>query len=403
MTLLFASRLDTVKPSASIAAKLVVDSLRAAGRTIVDFTIGEPDFPTPPHIVASGIMALKTGQTRYTAPAGMPAVRKAIAAKLGRENGLDFSPDEIVVGCGAKQIIYNALAATLNEGDEVIVPAPYWVSYPDITELHGGTAVIVPCGAQTGFKLTPEALQRAITAKTRWLILNTPNNPTGAVYTRAEMEALADVLRAHPQVWLMVDEIYEHFVYGGTTHVSPLAAAADLRARTLIVNGMSKAYAMTGWRVGYGAGPEKLIKAITLLQTQSTSCVTAMSQVAAVTALEDEQDCVHDAVALFHARRDRMMKLLDGIPGLECSRPDGAFYVFPSVAGLIGAVTPDGKTLSSDFDVMMHFLDHAGVATVDGRSYGAPLHLRMSFATSIGQIEAGCHALKKAVEACDFR
>ncbi|RKF34430.1 pyridoxal phosphate-dependent aminotransferase [Paraburkholderia fungorum] len=402
MTLQLASRLGTVKPAATMAAKLVVDRLRAAGKTIVDFTIGEPDFPTPDHIVSGGITALSTGKTKYTAPGGIQPLREAIAQKLLRENDLHFSPDEIVVGAGAKQIIYSALGATLNEGDEVIVPAPYWISYPDIVSLHGGVPIIVPCGVETGFKLTPVALERAITPSTRWLILNSPGNPTGAVYTRAELEGLASVLRAHPHVWVMTDEIYEHFVYGGAEHVSLLNAALDLAPRTLIVNGMSKAYAMTGWRVGYGAGPLKLAKAITLLSGQTTSCVTTMSQIAATVALNGSQTCVEEAVALFHQRRDRMVALLGGIPGLTCNPPDGAFYVFPSVSGLIGAVTPEGKTLLSDLDVTLYFLEHAGVAAIDGSSYGAPSYLRMSFATSIEQIELGCNALKKAVDACTF-
>ena len=402
MTQLLARRLGSVKPSPSMAAKLVVDKLRAAGRNVIDFTIGEPDFPTPPHIVKSGIDALLNGQTKYTASAGIPALRNAIAAKLERENGLRFSPDQVVVGCGAKHIIYNALAATLNEGDEVIVPAPYWVSYPDMVALHGGVPVIVPCDARDGFKLSAAALERSITPRTRWLILNSPNNPTGAVYTRAELHAIAAVLRSHPHVWLLTDEIYEHFVYGTAEHVSLPALATDLLPRTLVVNGLSKAYAMTGWRVGYGAGPLQLVKAITLLLTQSTSCATSMSQVAAVTALEAAQDCVHDAAALFRARRDRMVELLAGIPGIECARPDGAFYVFPSVVGLIGGRTADGKTLGTDHDVMSFFLEHAGVATIDGNPYGAPTYLRMSFATSIEQIEAGCEALARAVAACTF-
>ncbi|HKX44901.1 MAG TPA: pyridoxal phosphate-dependent aminotransferase [Burkholderiaceae bacterium] len=376
-----------------------VDALRASGRTVTDFTIGEPDFPTPPHIVQAGVDALLSGQTRYTGSAGIAPLLKAIAAKLARENGLDYRPEQVVVGCGAKHIIYNALAATLNEGDEVIVPAPYWVSYPDMVALHGGRPVIVPCDAQAGFKLGAQALERAITPRTRWLVLNSPNNPTGAVYTSTELKALAQVLVRHPHVWLMTDEIYEHFVYGLARHVSLVTVAPELQARTLIVNGMSKAYAMTGWRIGYGAGPLPLIKAMTLLQTQSVSCAASMSQVAAVTALEGPQDCVAGAAHMFQARRDRMVALLNQIPGIRCARPDGAFYVFPSVAGLIGATTASGKTLANDLDVTMYFLDEAGVATIDGGSYGMPSHLRMSFATSLEQIEIGCAALAEAVAA----
>jgi aspartate aminotransferase len=399
---LLASRLDSVKPSPSMAAKSHVDALRAAGRTIIDFTIGEPDFPTPPHIVAAGVAALNAGQTRYTGSAGIPPLRKAIAAKLAHENGLAYTADQVVIGTGAKHVIYNALAATLNEGDEVIVPAPYWVSYPDMVALHGGKPVIVASDESNGFKLRPQALERAISPRTRWLVLNSPNNPTGAVYSAAELKAIGEVLLRHPHVWVMTDEIYEHFVYGAAKHVSLLALVPELASRALVVNGMSKAYAMTGWRIGYGAGPQELVKAITLLLSQSTSCAAAMSQVAAVTALEGPQQCVADARVLFEQRRDRMVELLNRIRGVRCTAPDGAFYVFASVAGLIGATTPDGRKLSSDVDVMMYFTDIGGVAAIDGASYGLPAHLRLSFATAIEQIEAGCASLARAVEALDF-
>jgi aspartate aminotransferase len=397
MTYPLASRLDSVKPSPSMGAKLRVDQLRAAGRIIIDFTIGEPDFPTPSHIVEAGVSALTSGQTRYTASAGIPALRWAIAEKLERENGLTYGPEQLVVGCGAKNIIYSALAATVGEGDEVIVPAPYWVSYPDMVALHGGTPVIVQCDESAGFKLSADALSQAITPRTRWLILNSPNNPTGAIYSPEELKALADVLLRHPHVWLMTDEIYEHFSYGDVRHVSIAAVEPELKDRLLIVNGVSKAYAMTGWRIGYGAGPVPLIKAITLLLTQSVSCAATVSQVAAVTALQGPQDCVAEARALFQARRNRMVDLLDKMPGIRCPRPDGAFYAFVSVAGLIGARTTSGKTLADDLDVVMFFLDEAGVAAIDGSSYGAPGYVRMSFATSIEQIEAGCSALTQAV------
>lgn len=396
---LLASRLDAVKPSPSMAAKALVDGLRASGRTIIDFTIGEPDFPTPPHIVAAGVQALTSGQTRYTGSAGIPALRAAIAAKLARENGLAFTPEQVVVGVGAKHVIYNALAATLNEGDEVIVPAPYWVSYPDMVALHGGRPVIVASDERTGFKLVPQALEQAITPRTRWLILNSPNNPTGAVYSADELKALGEVLLRHPHVWLMTDEIYEHFVYGDARHASLVALVPELASRSLVVNGVSKAYAMTGWRIGYGAGPLPLVKAMTLLLTQSTSCTASMSQVAAVAALEGPQQCVADARRLFEQRRDRMVQLLDRIPGIRCAPPAGAFYVFASVAGLLGATTPSGRMLASDVDVLMYFTDAAGVAAIDGTSYGLPAHIRLSFATGIEQIEAGCAALARAVQA----
>lgn len=383
-----------------MAAKAKVDALRAEGRSVIDFTIGEPDFPTPPHIVEGGVAALHSGETKYTAAAGTPALRQAIAGKLRRENGLHYGPDEIVVGCGAKHIIYNAFAATLNAGDEVIVPAPYWVSYPDMVALHGGTPVIVPCGADTGFKLSATALERAITQRTRWLILNTPNNPTGAVYTEAELRALGAVLRQHPHVWVLTDEIYEHFVYGGARHLSPLNVANDLQPRTLVINGLSKAYAFTGWRVGYGAGPVQLVKAIHLLLSQSTTCASAISQAAAVVALDGPQDCVREAATLFETRRDRMVTLLNAIEGMQCSAPDGAFYVFVNVTGLYGLRTSSGKVLESDLDVTLFFLEHAGVATIDGSSYGSPGHLRISFATSMEQIEQGCRALTLAIASC---
>ncbi|WP_350226803.1 aminotransferase class I/II-fold pyridoxal phosphate-dependent enzyme [Variovorax sp. efr-133-TYG-130] len=397
MSTLLAQRLFGVKPSPSMAAKTRVDAMRAAGRRIVDFTIGEPDFPTPRHIVDGGVAALLAGQTRYTASNGTPALRQAIADKLQRENALAFKPENIAVGNGAKHIIYNAFAATLNAGDEVIVPAPYWVSYPDMVALHGGTAVVVPSSQREGFKLTPAALGAAITPRTRWLVLNTPNNPTGAVYTRGELAALGEVLKRHPHVWLMTDEIYEHFVYGDAVHVSPLGALPELAERTLLINGVSKAYAMTGWRIGYGAGPVSLIKAITMLLSQSTSCPSSIGQAAAVIALEGPQESVGAAAALFGSRRDRMVQLLREVSGLECAPPDGAFYVFPSVAGLIGRTTPEGSVLSSDVDVVHYFLEHASVATIDGTSYGMPNHLRMSFATGVDVIEQGCSFLQDAV------
>jgi aspartate aminotransferase len=394
---LLAHRLGGVKPSPSMAAKTRVDAMRAAGRRIVDFTIGEPDFPTPPHIVEGGVAALLAGNTRYTASNGTPALRHAIADKLLRENALTYKPEHIAVGNGAKHIIYNAFAATLNEGDEVIVPAPYWVSYPDMVALHGGTPVVVPSSAAEGFKLTPAALEAAITSRTRWLVLNTPNNPTGAVYTRGELAALGAVLERHPQVWLMTDEIYEHFVYGGAAHVSPLNVVPALAERTLMINGVSKAYAMTGWRIGYGAGPAALIKAITLLLSQSTSCPGSMSQAAAAIALDGPQNTVTEAAALFETRRDRMVQMLQALPGFSCSPPDGAFYVFPSVAGLIGRRTRAGQLLASDVDVVLYLLEHAGVAAIDGTSYGMPNHLRMSFATGIDVIDQGGQLLQAAV------
>lgn len=399
MSSLLAKRMQSVRPSPSMAAKLRVDALRSEGRRIVDFTIGEPDFPTPPHIVEAGIKALTSGDTRYTSSAGTPALRRAISGKLARENGLTFPPEQIVVGCGAKHIIYDALAATVGPGDEVLVPAPYWVSYPDMVALQEATPVVVPCTAASGFKMTAAALEGTVTPRTRWLILNTPGNPTGAVYTRAELDALCAVLRRHPNVWLLSDEIYEPFVYGSAKHLSPLNVAPDLSDRTLLVNGMSKAYAMTGWRIGYGAGPSSLIKAMNVLLMQSTSCAASMSQAAAITALEGPQTCVAQAVQTFERRRDRIVELLNRVPGFHCATPDGAFYVFPCIHGLLGSISASGRQLETDFDVMMYLLDEAGVATIDGSSYGMPGHLRISFATSLESIEEGCAAIERAVAA----
>jgi aspartate aminotransferase len=395
-----AERLLVVKPSPSMAAKATVDKLRANGHTIIDFTIGEPDFPTPSHIIDAGILAMQEGHTRYTNSSGTPALRKAITEKLQRENNLTFTSDEIIVGCGAKHIIYNALTATVNKGDEVIIPAPYWVSYPDMVAINEGIPVIIPCSDKTSFKLTADQLRQAITPKTRWVILNTPNNPSGAVYTQEELSALATVLEQHPDVWIMTDEIYEHFVYGNARHYSILNVAPQLRSRCLIVNGLSKSYAFTGWRIGFGAGPQALIKSINLLISQSTTCASAMSQAAAVIALTGPQACIKEAVSMFEARCDRIVALLNAIPHIACSKPDGAFYVFLNVSKLIGLSTPTGKVLASDADVMMFFLEFAGVATIDGTSYGAPGYLRISFATSMEQIEAGCAALDKAIRQC---
>ncbi|MEI2417180.1 pyridoxal phosphate-dependent aminotransferase [Orrella sp. JC864] len=397
-----AQRLASIKPSPSISAKARVDALRAEGRKIIDFTVGEPDLATPSHIVAAGAQALANGHTRYTGPAGTPQLRQAIAGKLACENGLSYDAAQIVVGSGAKQIIFNALAASLNEGDEVVIPAPYWVSYPDMVALCGGVPVVVPAGQAQHFKLTAAQLAAAITPRTRWVVLNTPNNPTGAVYSHEELRALCDVLLRHPHVWLMTDEIYEHFVYGGVRHVSPQQVEPALRERMLLVNGFSKAYAMTGWRIGYGAGPRELVKAITLLITQSTTCPNAAAQAAAVAALQGPQQCVAEAAQLFGQRRERLVRGLNQVPGVRCDNPQGAFYVFPHVGGLIGAVTSQGQRLQTDLDVAAYFLEAAGVALMDGTSYGMSPYLRLSFATSLETIDEGCQAMAHAAQALEL-
>lgn len=391
-----AARARAIKPSPSMAAKTRVDQLRAQGRDIIDFTVGEPDLPTPAHIVQAGIDALNSGDIRYTASAGSRPLLEAARAKFQRENGLDYAIDELIVGVGAKQLLYTALAATVQAGDEVIIPAPYWVSYPDMVLVNDGTPVVVACPEADGFKLTPEALERAITPRTKWLLLNTPSNPTGAMYSAAELRALADVLARHPQVWLMTDEIYEHLAYGDTRHASPAAVAPELAGRTLTINGVSKAYAMTGWRLGYAGGPKTLVKAMATLISQSTSCVSAISQAAARVALSADQACVGEAAAVFRARRDRIVTLLDAVPGIRCPRPQGAFYVYPNVEGLLGRRTPAGALMRTDLDVVMFLLDEAGVAVLDGTAYGLSPYLRLSFATSMDNIEEGCRRIAQA-------
>ncbi|WP_241050401.1 aminotransferase class I/II-fold pyridoxal phosphate-dependent enzyme [Achromobacter xylosoxidans] len=391
-----AARARAIKPSPSMAAKTRVDQLRAQGRDIIDFTVGEPDLPTPPHIVQAGIDALNSGDIRYTASAGSRPLLEAARAKFQRENGLDYALEELIVGVGAKQLLYTALAATVQAGDEVIIPAPYWVSYPDMVLVNDGTPVVVACPEADGFKLTPEALERAITPRTKWLLLNTPSNPTGAMYSAQELRALAQVLARHPQVWLMTDEIYEHLAYGDERHASPAAVAPELAGRTLTINGVSKAYAMTGWRLGYAGGPRALVKAMATLISQSTSCVSAISQAAARVALSADQACVGEASAVFHARRDRIVALLDAVPGIRCPRPQGAFYVYPNVEGLLGRRTPAGALMRTDLDVVMFLLDEAGVAVLDGTAYGLSPYLRLSFATSMDNIEEGCRRIAQA-------
>lgn len=373
--------------------------MQAAGQKIIDLTIGEPDLDTPAHIVAAAIQAMTSGDTHYTLTPGTAALRKAVVEKLKRDNGLDYAMSEVVVGAGAKQLIFEAFAATLNDGDEVIVPAPYWVSYPDIAAIHGGVPVIVDCPESDGFKLTPAGLEAAITPKTKWLVLNSPNNPTGAIYSRDDLTALAEVLRRYPNVWVMTDEIYEHLIYDGNKVLTPVQVTPDLKDRALIINGVSKAYAMTGFRVGYAAGPVELIAAMAKLISQSTTCASSVSQAAAAAALSGDQSCVHATAEIFCQRRDRMFQILDGTPGLSVKKPGGAFYLYPSVAGLIGKVTPQGKVLETDLDVSLYLLEAARVAVLDGAAYGMSPYLRLSFGGAMEDIEAGCKAIRKACEA----
>lgn len=377
-----ASRLSAVKPSASMAASQAARALRAKGVDVIDLGLGEPDFPTPPHIVEAAFAAARAGQTLYTAAAGTPEVREAVAGKFRRENGLDYTADDIVVANGAKQIIFNALMATLEDGDEAILPAPYFVSYPEMVKLLGGTPVIVECPETTGFRLTPEALERAVTPKTKWLFLNMPGNPSGAVYSEAELKALGAVLAKHPQVLVLSDEIYEHILFDGRAFVSFGEACPELKDRSLIVNGVSKAYAMTGWRVGYAAGPVPLVKAMSTVQSQSVTSVCSIAQAATVAALNGPQDNVARFRQAFEARRNLVVDGIRQVNGLTLSPPEGAFYAYIGCASLIGRRTPKGDVLKDDSAVATYLLNEGRVASVPGVAYGLSPYVRISTATS---------------------
>lgn len=392
------ARVLSIQPSPSMAANALVVELRAQGRDIINFTIGEPDFDTPAHILQAASSAMHNGDTHYTSTSGTPALRQAIVRKLARDNDLHYGLDEVVAGSGGKHIIYHALAATLNAGDEVIVHAPYWVSYPDIARLNEATPVIIPGDESNGFKLTAEALERAITPRSKWVILNTPNNPSGAVYDRAELLALAAVLRRHPQLLIMSDEIYEHFVYEDARHLSIVNVAEDLKARTLIVNGASKGYAMTGWRLGFAAGPRVLIAAISKLISQTTTCPSSISQAAAVAAFAGDQTPIAAMREIYTQRRQRMLEQLSDIKGLHCVPPQGAFYIFANVSGLLGTVTPDGQRIESDTELVAYLLQEGNVATVSGDAYGMSPYLRLSFASSLEVIDEGCRRIAQACQ-----
>jgi aspartate aminotransferase len=394
-----ASRLSRIKPSPTIAVATKARELKAAGRDVIGLGAGEPDFDTPGHILEAAKVAMDAGETRYTAVAGTPELRQAIVDKFKRDNDLEYTIDQISVGCGGKQNIYNALMATLDPGDEVIIPAPYWVSYPDITLLAEGTPVIVNCPAEAGFKLTPEDLEAAITPKTKWLILNSPSNPTGAGYTREDMKALTDVLLRHEHVWVMTDDMYEHLVYDGFEFVTPAQVEPGLMGRTLTLNGVSKAYCMTGWRVGYAAGPDEIIKAMNKIQSQSTTHTSSVSQAAAVAAITGPQDFIAKHNEIFIERRDLVVAMLNEAEGLSCPKPDGAFYVYPSCAGMIGKKTPDGKTLETDEDVVGYLLESEGVAAVHGEAFGLSPHFRVSYATSTELLTEACTRIQRACAA----
>jgi len=390
-----ADTLLRVKPSPTIAVTNKARELKAAGRDVIGLGAGEPDFDTPANIREAAKRAIDAGHTRYTAVDGIPELKAAIARKFKRENGLDYKPSQISVGTGGKQVIFNALAVTLNPGDEVIIPAPYWVSYPDMVILAGGTPVIVETRVGQGFRMQAEALERAITSKTRWLILNSPSNPTGAAYTRAELKALTDVLVRHPNVWVLTDDMYEHLVYDDFTFTTPAQIEPGLYGRTLTLNGVSKTYCMTGWRIGYGGGPEALIKAMATYQSQTTSNPCSIAQWAAVEALEGPQDFIPKHNKVFKERRDLVVSMLNQAKGISCPKPEGAFYVYPSCAGTMGRTAPSGQKLKTDEDFVTELLDAQGVAVVQGTAFGAGPAFRISYATKTEDLEEACRRIQR--------
>lgn len=392
---IIAKRLSAIKPSPTIAVTQKAAELKAAGVDVIGLGAGEPDFDTPDHIKAAAKAAIDKGETKYTAVAGTPALRKAIADKFKRENGLDYTADQITVGCGGKQVLYNAFVATIDEGDEVVIPAPYWVSYPDIVLMCGGKPVFVECTEDNGFKLSPAQLEAAITPKTKWLVLNSPSNPTGAAYSAADLKALADVLVKHPHVWIMVDDMYEHLVYDGFEFATIAQVEPKLYDRTLTTNGVSKAFSMTGWRVGYAAGPLPVIKAMNMVQSQSSTHTSSISQAAAVAALNGPLDFMVEWRKAFVERRDLVVKLLNECEGLTCRKPEGAFYVYPSCAALIGKTAPNGTKIESDSDFVTALLESEGVAVVQGAAFGLSPYFRISYATSAKALEEACGRIKR--------
>ncbi len=394
-----ADRLSLIQPSPTIAVTQKARDLKAAGKNVIGLGAGEPDFDTPAHIIEAAKKALDDGLTRYTAVNGIPELTEAIIAKFKRDNGLDYATDEIAVGCGGKQIIFNAFMATLDPGDEVIIPAPYWVSYPDIALLFEGKPVFANCPAEKGFRMTPEDLDAAITPKTKWLVLNSPSNPSGAAYSRDDLKALTDVLMRHPHVWVMTDDIYEHVIYDGFEFSTVAEIEPGLKDRTLTLNGMSKAYCMTGWRVGFAGGPSGLIKAMTKVQSQSTTHTAAVSQAASVAALNGPHDFVAANNKIFQERRDLVVSMLNQASGLSCPTPEGAFYVYPSCAGTIGKTTPGGKTIETDEDFVTYILEEEGVAAVQGVAFGLSPHFRVSYATATDLLEDACQRIQRACAA----
>ena len=391
-----ADRIMRIKPSATIAVTDKARALKAAGRDVIGLGAGEPDFDTPENIKEAAIKAIRDGKAaKYTAVDGIPELKAAIARKFKRENELTYKPSQISVGTGGKQVLFNALIATINPGDEVIIPAPYWVSYPDMVLLAGGDPVAVPTTVESGFKMKPEALERAITPKTKWIIFNSPSNPTGAAYTRAELKTVTDVLVRHPHVHVMSDDMYEHLVYDDFEFFSPAQLEPQLYERTLTVNGVSKAYCMTGWRIGYAGGPEPLIKAMAMIQSQSTSNPTAVAQWAAVEALNGPQDFIPKHNKIFKERRDLCVSMLNQAKGIQCPKPEGAFYVYPSCAGTMGKTAPTGRKLATDEDFVTELLEAEGVAVVQGAPFGWSPAFRISYATATSALEEACTRIQR--------
>lgn len=393
-----ASRIASVGISQILKIGIRAAEMKRDGLPVIVLGAGEPDFDTPANIKQAAKAAIDRGETKYTALDGTPALKQAIGEKFRRENGLDYATDEITVATGAKQILYNAFMASIDPGDEVIIPTPYWTSYSDIVKICGGIPVLVPCDAKDGFRLKPEQLQKAITPKTRWLLLNSPSNPSGAAYSAENYRPVLDVLLAHPHVWLMVDDIYEHIVYDGFRFATPAALEPMLKARTLTINGVSKAYAMTGWRIGYAGGPKALVKAMAVIQSQSTSCPSSVSQAAALEALTGPQDYLEERRESFRQRRDLVVSALNRIPGISCRTPEGAFYTFADCSGLLGKTKPDGTRILSDHDFTDYVLEAGHVAMVPGSAFGLSPYFRISYATAKSELE---EALRRIARCCE--
>ncbi len=392
---LIAARLNKISPSQTIAISTKARALKAAGRDVIGLSAGEPDFDTPENVKQAAIRAIAAGQTKYTDVSGTPALKQAVAARFRLDSGLDYTADEIIVSTGGKQVIYNAMVATLDAGDEVIIPSPCWVSYPDIVALADGTPVIVPCGPNSGFRLRAEDLEAAITPRTKWFMLNSPNNPTGAAYSAEDLRPICDVLLRHPDIWIFTDDIYDKLIYDGLRAATVVQVEPRLRSRTVTMNGCSKAYAMTGWRIGFAGAPAVLIKAMDKLQSQSTSNPSSISQAAALEALSGPQDFIADMVRTYQARRDLVVEMLNAAPGLACHKPEGAFYVYPSMQGCIGRTSAGGVLIADDEAFVTALLEEQGVAAVPGAAFVFPGHFRVSYATDTESLREGCTRIQR--------